>query len=675
MSSLRNHRKHRELPVVDSLSSLSENHGQQRRYRHRQGSQLTIALAGNANVGKSVIFNQLTGMVQQTGNWSGKTVGIGEGTLIHHGRQITIVDLPGIYSFSTYSMEEAVTREYILTRHPDVVINVLDATSLERNLYFTLQLEEMDIPLVVALNNTDIARKKHIHTDIKALSKELHAPVVSTIAVKGIGVHELVDAALEIAGQHRNGVTRNRLKYGPEVETRIEKIKQAWNSRDLAYPARWAAVELLEGDIELTAVLNREAPEIVSLAGKLSSEIAEIHGEDSTAVITAERYALAARIVQLTSTAAEPVSGRGRRLDDVVLHPVFGYVLFFVTMAVILVLMSLFGGWITGLITSLFNHLNPHLTGWLGLIFWNGAVVGFYAALTVGLGFILPFFLILGWLGDSGYLPRIAFIMDRPCHLVGLHGQASLPLITALGCNVPACLGCRVMENRRDRLIAVFLSTLVPCSARTSVVLGLVGAFIGWPWAVGLLAFQFLILFVVGWLLNRLNPNRSPGIIMEIPEYRFPDIRIVWKQAWYRFKDFLKIGVPFIVIGSAVIEALRVFNILDSITHALTPITVSWLGLPAFAGVLLIFGILRKEANLALLISLAGGAAINTIISPLQMVVLSIVVMLYIPCISTIVVMVKEVGIKYSLAMIVAETAMALLIGGIAYRLLGLFLE
>jgi ferrous iron transport protein B len=203
----------------------------------------------------------------------------------------------------------------------------------------------------------------------------------------------------------------------------------------------------------------------------------------------------------------------------------------------------------------------------------------------------------------------------------------------------------------------------------------LVGAFIGWPWAVGLMAFQFLILFVVGWLLNRLNPNRSPGIIMEIPEYRFPDIRIVWKQAWYRFKDFLKIGVPFIVIGSAVIEALRVFNILDSITHALTPITVSWLGLPAFAGVLLIFGILRKEANLALLISLAGGAAINTIISPLQMVVLSIVVMLYIPCISTIVVMVKEVGIKYSLAMIVAETAMALLIGGIAYRLLGLFLE
>ena len=227
-----------------------------------------------------------------------------------------------------------------------------------------------------------------------------------------------------------------------------------------------------------------------------------------------------------------------------------------------------------------------------------------------------------------------------------LHGQASLPLIMAFGCNVPACLACRIMDNKRDRLIATFLTTMVPCSARTSVVLGLVGAFVGWQWAVGLLVFQFMLIYFLGRLLNKLIPSTSPGIIMEIPEYRLPSLKIVWQQAWFRFRDFLTIGVPLIIVGSIVIESLRVFNWLDYVTNALTPITVTWLGLPAFTGVLLIFGILRKEANLALLISFAGGAAINIIISPLQMVVFSMVIMLYIPCISTIAVLVKETGVK-----------------------------
>jgi len=206
-------------------------------------------------------------------------------------------------------------------------------------------------------------------------------------------------------------------------------------------------------------------------------------------------------------------------------------------------------------------------------------------------------------------------------------------------------------------------------------VLGLVGAFIGWQWAVSLLIFQFIIIFLVGWLLNRLAPGNSPGMVMEIPEYRIPDLRIVWRQAWYRFRDFLTIGVPFIVAGSVVIESLHVFNILDSVAQALAPVSVSWLGLPAFTGILLIFGILRKEATLALLISFAGGASIASIISPLQMVVFSIVIMLYIPCISTIAVVVKETSIKDAAIIVIAETTLALLVGGIAYRVLGLFMQ
>jgi ferrous iron transport protein B len=215
---------------------------------------------------------------------------------------------------------------------------------------------------------------------------------------------------------------------------------------------------------------------------------------------------------------------------------------------------------------------------------------------------------------------------------------------------------------------------MVPCSARTSVILGLVGAFVGLQWAIGLLVFQFVLIALLGRLLNKIIPSTSPGIIMEIPEYRAPSFRIVFQQAWKKFKDFLIVGVPLIVAGSVVIEALRVFNYLDVITQAISPLTVFWLGLPAFTGVLLIFGILRKEAALALIITFAGGALITSVMSPLQMIVFSIVIMLYVPCISTIAVLVKETGIKITAGMVLAETVMAIVLGGIAYRLLGLII-
>ncbi len=659
-----------DLPVQNTIPA---GHGRRNRYRH--GRETTIALVGNANVGKSAIFNQLTGLAQETGNWSGKTGEAREGILKHHDLHLRIVDLPGIYSFTAYSLEEQATREFLLSRRPDAVINVLDATSLERNLYFTLQLKEMGLPLVLALNFHDIARKKHINVDTELLSTTMQAPVVNTIAIKGIGVHKLVDAALKAVENNTNYADSNPLRYGSEIEDRIARLVKTIEKHEIKLPPRWTAVELLEGDPGVISKLANTYPDIVAQAGELSGELAKMHGEDSATVITAERYALAARIAQQSNLAVTPASPPDRRLDNIALHPVFGYLMFFLVMSAILIVISLFGGWLTEIITSFFEGLDPRFRSTPGMVFWNGGVVGFYAALSVGFGFIMPFFLILSWLGESGYLPRIAFLMDRPCHTVGLHGQASLPLITALGCNVPACLGCRVMENKRDKLLAMFLSTLVPCSARTSVLLGLVGAFVGWPWAVGLLLFQFVVIFLIGRLLNIMMPNRSPGIIMEIPEYRLPDMKLVWRQTWYRFRDFLTVGVPFIVAGSAVIELLRVLNVLDSVTHALTPVTTYWLGLPAFTGVLLIFGILRKEATLALLISLAGGAAITQIMTPLQMVVFTIVVMLYIPCISTMAVMVKEVGVKHTMVMVIAEIVMALFLGGIAYRLLGIFVK
>ena len=229
---------------------------------------ITIALAGNANVGKSAIFNQLTGLEQETGNWSGKTVALKEGRLAHHGLDIRIVDLPGVYSFSSYSPDELMTRQFILNNRPDIIINVLDATSMERNLYLTLLLKELEIPCVIALNYADVARKKHLHLDLEKLSQILGFPVINTVAIKGIGVHELTDAAINII-QSKVPIKLPVIHYGPEVEERVKKLSQALTDSGIQTPARWTALKLLEKDLEISSEVKRQAPATVVLAALL----------------------------------------------------------------------------------------------------------------------------------------------------------------------------------------------------------------------------------------------------------------------------------------------------------------------------------------------------------------------------------------------------------------------
>jgi ferrous iron transport protein B len=634
----------------------------------------TIALAGNANVGKSSIFNQLTGLGQIIGNWPGKTVEKAEGVLFHHDRNIKIIDLPGIYSLSTYSQEEIVSREFIALNHPDVVVNVVDATALERNLFFTLQLLEMGTPLVIALNLSDAAKKKGITIDENKLGQLLGVPVIPTIATKGIGVHEIVDAAIE-QGTKKSHADKSDIRYGPEIEKRIEKLEPLLKETNIGYPLRWIAIKLLEGDTEIVQKVKEKNSEVITATNILAGEISEIHKEPCATVIASERYAVAARIVQdvQTFTASEKFS-IGERLDTFSMHGVWGYLLMFTIMLAILMFMSFFGGWFSETLRNLFESLNPHLNGLWPDLAWNGGVVGFYATLSVALGFILPFYLILGVLEDSGYLPKIAYLMDRPCHTVGLHGKACIPLLLAFGCNVPACVGCRIMETKRDRFIAIFLSTLVPCSARTVVILGLVGAYVGVQWALGLYIIDFLLIFIIGRLLNRLLPGVSVGIIMEMPPYRLPSGKVVLKQAWNRFKPFLITALPLIIVGSIIIEAMRITNILALVSNALSPVTVLWLGLPAFTGFLFIFGVLRKEAALVLLMTAAGTFNIRAVMTPMQMIVFALVIMIYVPCIATIAALIRETGWKRAGLITFTEIGMAVLLGGITFRILSLFM-
>jgi ferrous iron transport protein B len=639
-----------------------------------QKPDLTIALAGNANVGKSVIFNQLTGLGQIIGNWPGKTVEKAEGLLVHHGKNIKVIDLPGIYSLSTYSQEELVSREYIALGHPEVVVNVIDATALERNLFFTLQLIEMQAPLVLAINLADISKKKGININYNLLGEILGLPVVPTIATKGIGVHEIVDEALKIA-TNKTVLGKSKIRYGPEIEKRIKTLEQLLSANKIGYPLRWTAIKLLEEDVEIQQIVEDIAPDVVKTAKSLSNEIEKIHKEPCATVISSERYATAARIVTEVQTYEQPHKpSRGELLDAISMHSFWGYVVLFILMLAILGFISFFGGWLTESIENLFEQFNPNLLGFWPELAWNGAVIGFYASLAVALGFILPFYIILGILEDSGYLPKVAYLMDRPCHTMGLHGKAVMPLLVALGCNVPACTGCRILETDRDRFIALVLSTLVPCSARTVVILGLVGAFIGVEWAVALYIFDFLLIFLIGRTLNKILPGASVGIIMEMPPYRIPSLNVVLKQAWVRFKPFLLTAIPLIILGSVIVEAMRLTSTLSTISDFLSPLTVVWLGLPAFTGFLFIFGVLRKEAALVLLITVAGTTDISSVMSPLQMVVFTLVIMIYVPCVATIAAMIRETGWKRALEITVFEIGLAILIGGVAFRLLNPFL-
>jgi ferrous iron transport protein B len=639
-----------------------------------QKPDLTIALAGNANVGKSVIFNQLTGLGQIIGNWPGKTVEKAEGSLVHHRKNIKVIDLPGIYSLSTYSQEELISREYIALGHPDVVVNVVDATALERNLFFTLQLIEMQVPLVLAVNLIDIAKKKGININYQLLGEILGLPVVPTIATKGIGVHEIVDEAIELV-TNKPKLSKPRIRYGSEIEKHVKTLEQMLSQKNIEYPLRWTAIKLLEEDAEIIKIVQEKAPDIGDMAKDFCKEIENIHKEPCATVISAERYATSARIVSEIQTHQQPQKPSwGERLDVLTMHKFWGYIFLFTIMLAILGFISFFGGWLTEALHTLFEQFNPNISGFWPELAWNGGVVGFYASLAVALGFILPFYMILGVLEDSGYLPKVAYLMDRPCHTMGLHGKACMPLLVAFGCNVPACAGCRIMETNRDRLIAVVLSTLVPCSARTVVILGLVGAFVGIQWAVALYIFDFMLIFLIGRLLNKILPGTSVGIIMEMPPYRTPSVNVVLKQAWVRFKPFLLTAIPLIIVGSVLVEAMRLTNVLPMISDALSPVTVTWLGLPAFTGFLFIFGVLRKEAALVLLTTVAGTSNISSVMSPLQMVVFALVIMIYVPCIATIVVMVKETGWKHALEITVFEILLAILIGGIAFRVLNPFL-
>ena len=641
---------------------------------------LRIALAGNANVGKSVIFNQLTGLNQIVGNWPGKTVERAEGTLYFKGYKIRIIDLPGIYSLSTFSMEEIVSRDYIAVEKPDIIINVIDASALERNLYFTFQLLELEAPLVIALNQVDFAAKKGMRIDAEKLSEFLGVPVVPTVAITGSGINELLSTAIAAV----NGELKPNpleIQYGKEIEERVQAIEKMLSKKlpelSTVYPPRWIAIKLLERDVDVAGKLKnyKRGKEILDFAEKLATELEKIHGESSPVILASEKYSLASKIAkEVTIIETPPRISLEQKLDEVTTHKIFGYFILAAVVASMFTAIFAVGDFLSESLDLLFstltlqieNLLSPLLPNFAVTLINEGILGGIIAGLTIALPYIIPFYIILALLEDTGYLPRAAFLMDNLMHKIGLHGKAFIPIMLGYGCSVPACIGCRIMETQRERFLAAFVVVLIPCAARTVVILGLVGRFVGLHAALALYLFDLILIFILGRIAFKALPGEPVGLIMEMPAYKKPVIKNVLMKTWARTKDFVYIAFPIIIAGSLTISALSISGTMDYVVNAASPLIEGWLGLPKETGIPLIFGILRKELTLILLSQLIPLTSLKAV----EMIVFSLVTMIYIPCIATIAACIKELGWRKALTITLVDIALALLLGGIAYRIL-----
>jgi ferrous iron transport protein B len=635
-------------------------------------NKVNIVLAGQGNSGKSAVFNFLTGLHQHIGNWAGKTIEKCEGTLYYKEHTIDVTDLPGIYSLTTSSEEELISREYIIHQKPDCVINVVDSTNLERSLIFSLQLLEFQCPVILALNMFDLSKKKRIIIDINKLRHILGIPVVPTVASRGYGITRVIDKVLEMQG----GKKEYRIQcYGKEIEDSIQNLTLKIKELETPYPKRWIAIKLLEKDQDIMDHIGSKDASVLEEAGQLCAKLEEIHGHDSSLVIADERSHLASRIARETVKLSHQLKTTVTdRLDAVATHKIFGYLLMLTILGGMFLTVFGFGNWLSGIFDSLFTgwhaswkeHVGDTFLAGLG---WAG-IESVLALIQIALPYILPFYIILYFLENWGYMSRISFLMDHFMHRMGIHGKGCISFIIGFGCNVPGCLSCRIMESKRERFITTVLVTLVPCSAVSVIVFGLVGKYVGLWWALGLYLLAAVVVFTVGKILSRLMIGEPVELIMPMPDYKAPRFKTILRQTWGALEEFVYIAAPVVIISGVLIQAINLAGWMPAISSLLKPVTVNWLGLPAITGILLIFGILRKELILVMLAAYLGTTHFAEVLTAQQMITLAVVSIFYVPCVATISVIWKEYGWKKALLICIIEILFAILLAGLVKRVL-----
>lgn len=624
---------------------------------------MKIAFIGQPNAGKSTIFNGLAGYKTVTANFPGQTVHYTVSKVKVGDETFEIVDLPGIYSLTAIDMAELESRKYILSGQADVVINVIDASTLPRSLELTLQLAELQVPMVICLNMIDEARRKGIEINKEKLSQIFGVPVIETIANKGIGLDKIFSSAKKA---YQEKLIPKILSFHKDIEDKIEEIEKLIPDDFLKnIPRRYIAVKLLEGDRELFEEIKK-FPEILKKITHLREEIKTTHGRHSDTVISSERHALTMNIFEDVAKVGEPLKSFREKVDDLLTNRYLGYPLLFLILFGIFFMVFEVGKIIEEPLTEFFDSLIQKLPeivkeGSIQFFVIKGLLEGFSGGLGVAIPYLIPFFIGLTILEDIGYLPRMAFLMDTVMHRIGLHGKSILPFVISYGCNVPGVMATRILESPRDRFITATLAVFIPCAARTTIIFGLVGAYIGGLAAAGLYLFNIFVIMLLGAILTRFIPE-TVGLIMEIPPLRIPTLKNIFMKTWLRLKDFTVVAWPLLIISSIVLSFLEYLKIDVILNKIFSPVVSSILGLPEQTGITLLFGVLRKELSMIMLFQAMHTTELNTVMTNLQLIVYTIFTIFYIPCIGTMGSLWKELGFKKMLLITVLSVVLALII-------------
>ncbi len=618
---------------------------------------LTVALVGQPNVGKSAIFNVLTGLSQHVANWPGKTSEPRVGEYRRDGTVLRVVDLPGIYSLTANSEEERIARDYIIRERPDVVAVVVDAAALERNLYLLAELLHLPAPAVVGLNLMDVAGQQGIQIEPHVLEAALGLPVVPMVATRNQGVQELMDAAVRMA-RHPEAFTPRRPEIREDHAAVLADVGRLIAGRvPEPYPDDWVALKLLEGDSEITELLRP----------RLGERWEAVHAilmrhEDAVLAVAGGRYEWIARMVRAAVTRPRPGQVTlTDRIDRLATHPLLGLLILAAVLGVTFALTYAIG-------TPLQAFLDTHLVHagaawardalavappWVGSLVADGVIAGVGLVLTF-LPILLVFFAALGLLEDVGYISRAAYITDRFMHLMGLHGKSFLPLFLGFGCNVPAVMAGRTIDSPKARLLTILLAPFVPCPARMGVVAILAPIFFAAnaPWvALGLMGLTMVVLALVGLLLHELFfGGEHVAFIMELPLYHLPDPRVILHSIRERLIDFLRVAGSIILIVSVLLWALLNLptgqvetSYLASFGRLLAPIG-KLMGLDWQMMVALVTSFVRKENVIATLGVLygaghAGSSLSETLagtLAPSAALAFMAVQMLFVPCVATV---------------------------------------
>jgi ferrous iron transport protein B len=514
---------------------------------------ITIAVAGNPNSGKSTLINGVAGTRLHVGNWPGVTVEKKFASFEYQGKTINLVDLPGTYSLSPYTQEEIIARDYLVGEQPDVIIDVVDATNLERNMYLTVQLMELGAPVVIALNVFDEAGKKGHTIDTKAMEEMLGVRVIPTVATKKTGLDDLLDAA--VAAAQDNGSSRPRvLHYGDDIESAVKTVAAAIEAlpETKRYPARWLAFKLMEGDGHVLHVTDARSDISASIETAVS-HLKGAHDSDIESIMADARYAQAAgltrEVLKKTDTTKVELT---ERIDKVVLNRFFGIPIFLAAMWLVFKLTfdvsTPFADWMEGIATGPLTGWAKAVVAligapeWIGSLITDGIIAGVGSVIVfVPVIFAMMFF--ITFLEGSGYMARAAFVMDRAMHAMGLHGKSFIPMILGFGCNVPAIYATRTLENPKDKVLTALLIPLMSCGARLPVYVIFIGAFFSDHagtvlWSLYLMGIVLAVL--LGIVFKRtLFKGEAPLFIMELPPYRLPSFRSLMIHTWEKGKHFL----------------------------------------------------------------------------------------------------------------------------------------